>query len=113
MICLFRFELKNNKIDFILNNKIEEVITPYHNELLQPLISSLSQTLYLYHQFNKHSTILSCQVSGNKQLEIILSKGLEQYINVNTRKEIFLGSGQSIADILLQFIDFPMTMPPK
>ena len=49
MICLFRFELKNNKIDFILNNKIEEVITPYHNELLQPLITSLGQILYSYH----------------------------------------------------------------
>ncbi|EJR26665.1 MULTISPECIES: hypothetical protein [Bacillus cereus group] len=113
MICLFRLELKNKKIDFILNNKIEEVITPYHNELLQPLINSLSQTLYLYHQFSKHSTILSCQVSGNKQLEIILSKGLGQYIDVNTREEIFLGSGKSIADILMQFIDFPMTMTPE
>ncbi|MBE7117903.1 hypothetical protein FT641_04210 [Bacillus paranthracis] len=112
MICLFRFELKNNKIDFILNNKIEEVITPYHNELLQPLITSLGQILYSYHQFSKHSTILSCQVSGNKQLEIILGKGLGQYIDINTREEIFFGSGKSIADILMRFIDFSMIMTP-
>ncbi|MFE4764673.1 hypothetical protein [Bacillus mycoides] len=113
MICIFRFELKDNKIDFILNNKIEEVITPYYNELLKPLVSSLCQTLYFYHEFSKHSTILSCQVSGNKQLEIILSKGLGQYIDVYTREEIIFRNGKSIADILMQFIDFPISIPPK
>lgn len=113
MICLFRFELKDNKIDFILNNKIEKDITPYCNEMLQSLVISLSQNLHSYRPFSKHSTILSCQVSGNKQIEIIVSEGLGRYIDVYTKEEIIFKNSKCIADILIQFIDFPISIPPK
>ncbi|PFK02547.1 hypothetical protein [Bacillus cereus] len=37
MIFLYRFDLKDNGIDFVLNEKIAADMLPYYEEMLRPL----------------------------------------------------------------------------
>ncbi|MFI8709915.1 hypothetical protein ACIGHG_23385 [Bacillus sp. NPDC077411] len=102
MIFLFRVDIKDNGMDFILNEKIAEDVSPYYDEMLRPLAASLCQTLNFYRTFSKHSTILSCQILDKNELEIMLSKGLGQYIDVYTKNQIIFENGKLIADILME-----------
>ena len=105
MIFLFRFDIKDDGMDFVLNEKIAEDITPYYEEMLRPLAASLGQTLNFYRAFSKHPTILSCPILDDNQLEIILSKGLGQYIDVYTKNQIIFENGKLIADILMEVMN--------
>ncbi|MBO1628267.1 hypothetical protein [Bacillus arachidis] len=105
MIFLFRFDIKDNGMDFILNEKIAEDMSPYYDEMLRPLTASLSQTLNFYRDFSKHPTILSCKILDNNELEIMLSKGLGQYIDVYTKNQIIFENGKLIADILMEVMN--------
>ncbi len=82
MIFLYRFDLKDNGIDFVLNEKIAADMLPYYEEMLRPLVASLAETLSFYRAFSKHSTILTSKILDNNELEIMLSEGLGQYIDV-------------------------------
>lgn len=48
MIFLYRVDLKDNGIDFVLNEKIAADMLPYYDEILRPLVASLAETLSLY-----------------------------------------------------------------
>ncbi|MCU5064894.1 hypothetical protein OB986_27220 [Bacillus cereus] len=105
MIFLFRFDIKDDGMDFILNEKIAEDMSPYYDEMLRPLAASLSQTLNFYRAFSKHPTILSCRILDNNELEIMLGKGLGQYIDPYTKNQIIFENGKLIADILMEVMN--------
>ncbi|WP_242266351.1 MULTISPECIES: hypothetical protein [unclassified Bacillus cereus group] len=75
-------------MDFILNKKLAEDMSPYYDEMLRALAASLSHTLNFYRAFSKHPTILSCRILDNNELEIMLSKGLGQYIDPYTKNQV-------------------------
>ncbi|MGY2610618.1 hypothetical protein [Bacillus pretiosus] len=101
MICLFQFDLNNDGIHFILNEKIAIEINSSDFEKLQPIRKYLNNTLSPYLIFSKHPTILSCQLSANKQIDIILSEGLGKYVDVDT-KEVIFTAGKLLTDIILE-----------
>ncbi|MDG0950869.1 MULTISPECIES: hypothetical protein [Bacillus cereus group] len=105
MIFLYRFDLKDNGIDFVLNEKIAADMLPYYEEMLRPLVASLAKTLSFYRAFSKHPTILTGKILDNNELEIILSEGLGQYIDVYTKNQIIFENGKLIADLLIKVMD--------
>lgn len=105
MIFLYRFDLKGNGIDFVLNEKIAADMLPYYEEMLRPLVASLAENLSFYRAFSKHPTILTGKILDNNELEIMLSEGLGQYIDVYTKNQIIFESGKLIADILIKVMD--------
>lgn len=105
MIFLYRFDLKDNGIDFVLNEQIAADMLPYYEEMLRPLVASLAETLSFYRAFSKHPTILTGKILDNNELEIMLSEGLGQYIDVYTKNQIIFENGKLIADILIKVMD--------
>jgi len=105
MIFLYRFDLKDNGIDFVLNEKIAADMLPYYEEMLRPLVASLAETLSFYRAFSKHPTILASKILDNNELEIMLSEGLGQYIDAYTKNQIIFENGKLIADILIKVMD--------
>ncbi|MEB8649743.1 hypothetical protein P4G96_12755 [Bacillus cereus] len=105
MIFLYRFDLKDNGIDFILHEKIAANMLPYYEEMLRFLVASLAGNLSFYRAFSKHPTILTGKILDNNKLEIMLIEGLGQYIDVYTKNQIIFESGKLIADILIKVMD--------
>ncbi|MRB12363.1 hypothetical protein GH893_28520 [Bacillus thuringiensis] len=105
MIFLYRFDLKDNGIDFILHEKIAANMLPYYEEMLRSLVASLAENLSFYRAFSKHPTILTGKILDNNKLEIMLIEGLGQYIDVYTKNQIIFESGKLIADILIKVMD--------
>jgi hypothetical protein len=106
MIFLYRFDLKDNGIDFVLNEKIAADMLPYYEEMLRPLVASLAEILSFYRAFSKHPTILTGKILDNNELEIMLSEGLGQYIDVYTKNQIIFENGKLIADLLIKVMDY-------
>ncbi|PEK57857.1 hypothetical protein [Bacillus wiedmannii] len=102
MTCLYKFNLKEDKIEFSINKEITAYISTHYDDMLQLLVNSLKKTLHSYRVFSKQPTILSAQISNNKQLEIILGEGLGEHIDIHTKEQIFFNSGRRLADILLE-----------
>jgi hypothetical protein len=106
MIFLYRFDLKENGIDFVLNEQIVcGYLLPHYDALLRPLVASLADTLQLYISLSKHPTILTGKILDTGQLEVLLSEGLRQYIDVYTKNQIIFEDGKRIADILVNVMD--------
>ncbi|MES1054075.1 hypothetical protein FOA24_35450 [Bacillus thuringiensis] len=59
----------------------------------------------MYRSLSKHPTILTGKILDNGQLEVILSEGLGQYIDVYTKNQIIFEDGKRIADILVNVMD--------
>jgi hypothetical protein len=106
MIFLYRFDLKENGIDFVLNEQIAADMLPHYDALLRPLVASLADTLQLYRSLSTHPTILTGgKILDNGQLEVMLSEGLGQYIDIYTKNQIIFENGKRIADILVNVMD--------
>ncbi len=105
MLFLYRFDLKDNGIDFVLNEKIAADMLPYYEEMLRPSVASLAETLSFYRAFSKHPTILTGKILDNNELEIMLSEGLGQYIDAYTKNQIIFENGKLIADLLIKVMD--------
>ncbi|AHA75129.1 hypothetical protein YBT1518_31395 (plasmid) [Bacillus thuringiensis YBT-1518] len=59
-----------------------------YDALLRPLMASLADTIQLYRSLSKHPTILMGKILDNGQLEVLLSEGLGQCIDVYTNNQI-------------------------
>lgn len=106
MIFLYRFDLKDNGIDFVLNEQIAADMIPVYEEKLRPLVASLAETLCLYRSLSKYTTILTGEILENGEIEVMLSEGLGQCIDTYTNNQIIFESGKCIADILIQVMDY-------
>lgn len=105
MIFLYRFDLKENGIDFVLNEQIAADMLPHYDALLRPLVASLADTLQLYRSLSTHPAILTGKILNNGQLEVMLSEGLGKHIDVYTKNQIIFEDGKRIADILVNVMD--------
>ncbi|PEF36938.1 hypothetical protein CON72_14055 [Bacillus wiedmannii] len=68
-------------------------------------MASLADTLQLYRSLSKHPTILTGKILNNGQLEVMLSEGLGQCIDLYTKNQIIFEDGKRIADILVNVMD--------
>ncbi|OUC03358.1 hypothetical protein BK784_04000 [Bacillus thuringiensis serovar medellin] len=85
MIFLYRFDLKENGIDFVLNEQIAADILPQYDVLLRPLV-----------------TLLTSNMRENGEIEVMLNQELGQCIDGDTKKHMILKNGKRIADILIE-----------
>ncbi|EOO60511.1 hypothetical protein IKE_05958 [Bacillus cereus VD196] len=101
MVSLFHFERKKYGIDFVLNKQFNFDINPHYNELIQSLICSICQVLEEYKQFCNSDILLICHIFHNDEVGIVLSEGIETYIDFNIDYTILFANTKSIAEILM------------
>jgi hypothetical protein len=74
MIFLYRFDVKENGIQFVLNKQIAADMLPHHDILLRPLVTVLAETLQLYCLLRKEPTLLTSNMRENGEIEVILNQ---------------------------------------
>lgn len=85
MIFLYRFDLKENGIDFVLNEQIAADMLPQYDVLLRPLVTLLAETLQLYRLLSKEPTLLTSNMRENGEIEVMLNQELGQCIDGDTK----------------------------
>jgi hypothetical protein len=103
-IFLFRFELRGNDIDFVLNEAIAEDMYPDIDEKMKPLVHTCCETLLRYRQLSVSNTIMDGNILVTGECEVMLSKGLGQYFAYDEKQRLFLDA-KNIADLLGKVMD--------
>lgn len=88
-IFLFRFELRDKGIEFVLNESIAADMYPDLDKKIKPLIKVVGETLLRY----KHSISSDVVMDGNilftGEFEVMLSKGLGKYFGEEEKYNLF------------------------
>jgi hypothetical protein len=103
-IFLFRFELRGNGIDFVLNEAIAEDMYPDINEKMQPLVHACCETLLRYRHLSVSNIIMDGNILVTGEFEVMLSKGLGQYF-AHDEKERLFQDAKNISDLLGEVMD--------
>ena len=75
-IFLFRFELRGNGINFVLNKQIAADMYPDVDEKIKPLAHVCCETLLRYKHLSVSNTIMDGNILDTGEFEVMLSKGL-------------------------------------
>ncbi|CCW05080.1 MULTISPECIES: hypothetical protein [Bacillus] len=102
MIFLYRFDVKENHIHFVLNEQIAADMLPQYDVLLRPLVTSLAETLQLYCSLSKQPTLLTSKIQDSGEIEVMLNQELGQCIDGYIKDRMILKNGKRIADILME-----------
>lgn len=102
MIFLYRFDVKENHINFVLNEQIAADMLPQYDVLLRPLVTSLAETLQLYCSLSKQPTLLTSKIQDSGEIEVMLNQELGQCIDGYIKDRMILKNGKRIADILME-----------
>lgn len=108
MILLYRFELVDGGINFVLNEKIAEEIfhyEPQYESMIRPLVASLSEVLNRYKIFCKDNVIFRSHIFDNNELEVLLSKGMGDYIDPYIKNQIIFETGITISNLLVEVME--------
>ncbi|MGG0261509.1 hypothetical protein ABEY48_15045 [Bacillus mycoides] len=100
MIFLYRFDVKENHIHFVLNEQIAADILPQYDVLLR--VTSLAETLQLYCSLSKQPTLLTSKIQDSGEIEVMLNQELGQCIDGYIKDRMILKNGKRIADILME-----------
>ena len=103
-IFLFRFELRGNAIDFVLNEAIAEDMYPDIDEKMKPLVHACCETLLRYRHLSVSSTIMDGNFLVTGEFEVMLSKGLGQHFAHDEKQRLFQDA-KNIADLLGEVMD--------
>ena len=103
-IFLFRFELRGNAIDFVLNEAIAEDMYPDIDEKMKPLVHACCETLLRYRQLSVSNAIMDGNILVTGEFEVMLSKGLGQYFAHDEKMRLFQDA-KNIADLLGEVMD--------
>lgn len=104
MIFLFRFDRKDDGIDFILNEDLATEMDTQSEELLRPLVFWTCQVLTRYKGLSKSDTIMSGKILDTNEFEVTLSEGLGQYIDPFTKNGILFENAKNIADLMIEIM---------
>ena len=103
-IFLYRFELRGNAIDFVLNEAIAEDMYPDIDEKMKPLVHACCETLLRYRHLSVSNTIMDGNFLVTGEFEVMLSKGLGQYF-AHAEKQRLFQDAKHIADLLGEVMD--------
>lgn len=103
-IFLYRFELRGNGIDFVLNQAIAEDMYPDIDEKMKPLVHACCETLSRYRQFSVGNTIMDGNFLVTGEFEVMLSKGLGRHFAQDEKVRLFQDA-KNIADLLAVVMD--------
>ncbi len=103
-IFLFRFELQELALSFVLNEAIAEDLYQDTQTQMLPLIHVCSETLLRYRHRCRTSTIMDVNILMDGDLEVMLSPGLGRYFP--DREKLYLFSdAHDIAKILMAVME--------
>ena len=103
-IFLFRFELRGNGIDFILNEAIADDMYQDIDEKIKPLVHACCETLLRYRHLSVSNTIMDGNFLATGEFEVMLSKGLGRHF-AHDEKERLFQDAKSISDLLGEVMD--------
>lgn len=103
-IFLYRFELRGNGIDFVLNEAIAEDMYPDIDEKMKPLVHACCETLSRYRHLSVSNTIMDGNFLVTGEFEVMLSKGLGRHF-AHAEKERLFQDAKNIADLLSEVMD--------
>src|SRR5499433_76060 len=103
-IFLFRFELRGNGIDFVLNQGIAADMYQDVDEQLKPLAHACCETLLRYKHLSVSNIIMDGNILATGEFEVMLSKGLGRHL-AETEKEQLFQDAKRIADLLIAVMD--------
>jgi hypothetical protein len=103
-ISLFRFELRGDGIDFILNEAIAADMYPDVDEKLRPLVHACSETLLRYKRLTVSNIIMDGAFLAAGGFEVMLSKGLGRHFPQGEKDRLFQDA-KNIADLLSAVMD--------
>ncbi len=103
-IFLFRFEIRGNAIDFVLNEAIAEDMYPDIDERMKPLVHACCETLLRYRHLSVSNTIMDGNFLVTGEFEVMLSKGLGQHFAHDEKQRLFQDA-KHIADLLGEVMD--------
>ncbi|HDR3658546.1 TPA: hypothetical protein QCO67_005088 [Bacillus cereus] len=106
MIFLFRFDVTDKGMDFILNEEIAKDMYPDLEEMLRDLVKALCSMLEYYKVYNKEKTIFSGFIHDNEEAEVTLSKGFGKYIDPYTKNQIIFDHGKLITELCTTIMDW-------
>lgn len=103
-IFLFRFELRGNGIDFVLNEAIAEDMYPDIDEKMKPLVHACCETLLRYRHLSVSNTIMDGNFLVTGEFEVMLSKRLGQHFAHDEKMRLFQDA-KNISDLLGEVMD--------
>ena len=103
-IFLFRFELRGNSIDFVLNEAIVEDMYPEIDEKMKLLVHVCCETLLRYRHLSVSNTIMDGNFLVTGEFEVMLSKGLGLHFAHDEKQRLFQDA-KSISDLLGDVMD--------
>jgi len=103
-IFLFRFELRSNGIDFVVNQAIAADMYPDVDEQIKPLAHACCETLLRYRYLSVSNTIMDGNILDTGEFEVMLSKGLGRHF-AETEKQQLFQDAKTIADLLVEVMD--------
>ena len=103
-IFLYRFELRGNSIDFVLNESIAEDMYPEIDEKMKPLVHVCCETLLRYRHLSVSNTIMDGNFLVTGEFEVMLSKGLGIHFAHDEKQRLFQDA-KLIADLLGEVMD--------
>jgi hypothetical protein len=103
-IFLFRFELRSNGIDFVLNKVIAADMYQDIDEKMKPLVHACCETLLRYRHLSMSNTIMDGNFLVKGEFEVMLSKGLGRYFAHDEKQRLFQDA-KNIADLLVAVMD--------
>src|SRR5215831_13315943 len=103
-IFLFRFELRSNGIDFVVNQAIAADMYQDVDEKLKPLAHTCCETLSRYRHLSVSTTIMDGNILATGAFEVMLSKGLGRHF-AETEKQQLFQDAKTIADLLVKVMD--------
>ena len=98
-IFLFRFELRGNSIDFVLNEVIAADMYQGIDEKIKPLVHACCKKLLQYRQLSVSNIIMDGNFLVTGEFEVMLSKGLGIHFAHDEKQRLFQDA-KLIADLL-------------
>ena len=103
-IFLFRFDLNDNGIHFVVNQAIAADMYQDVDEKLKPLAHACCETLLRYKHLSVSNTIMDGNILDTGEFEVMLSKGLGRYFAADEKQQLFQDA-KNIADLLVAVMD--------
>jgi hypothetical protein len=103
-LFLFRFELRGNGIDFVVNQAIAADMYPDIDKQLKPLAHACCETLSRYRRLSVSNTIMDGNILDTGEFEVMLSKGLGRHVADDEKQQLFQDA-KTIADLLVEVMD--------
>src|SRR5438105_5035077 len=103
-LFLFRFVLRGNGIDFVLNEAIAADMYQDVDEQIKPLVHACCETLLRYRHLSVSDTIMDGTILDTGEFEVMLSKGLGRHFADDEKQQLFQDA-KNIADLLVAVMD--------